>query len=134
MRRISLCLSLLLLVALLAACRKGEASAAGSSPTSSANPTVHVALIGTPELGDATVNVQVEQGGKGVSGATVKVTGNMNMAGMAPVIVTASEKKPGLYVSQGFHFSMAGAWVITADVTLPDGHKVSRDLKVNVSG
>jgi hypothetical protein len=135
MKRILLYLSPLLLVMLFAACRgDGQASTTSSSSTTATGPTVNVALADAPKLGDATINVQVQQGDKGVSGATVKVTGSMSMAGMAPVTSTATEKKPGLYVTQGFHFTMAGAWVITADVTLPNGHKVSQDLKVNVSG
>jgi hypothetical protein len=67
-----------------------------------------------------------------IDGAEVEVTGDMTHAGMSPEIERAEEVEPGVYRAEGFKFSMAGDWFITAEIELPDGNKVTRTLPVTV--
>jgi hypothetical protein len=47
----------------------------------------------------------------------------MTHAGMVPVVADAPEVEDGVYRSDGFAFDMAGDWIITVDVTHPDGRR-----------
>ena len=67
-----------------------------------------------------------------VAGAEVRVEGNMNHAGMAPVFASAVEEEPGMYVVPGFRFTMAGGWILTVRVTLPDGRQASYEHATDV--
>lgn len=111
-------------------------SAAASGATSAADGglKVRVELDGTPKLGVVPVVVYVLDGDTGVSGATVKVTGDMTHAGMAPVLADAVETEPGLYRADAFAFTMAGDWIITTDVGLADGDERQVETSVTVPG
>ena len=116
----------LLAVFLLVAC--GPREAADDAPAaSSTNATddglrTRVEVDGDePTVGPATVTVYLLEDGQGVTGATVEVTGDMTHAGMAPVTADAPQDEPGLYRTEGFEFTMAGDWILTAEITLPDG-------------
>lgn len=87
-----------------------------------------------PAVGPAEVLVYLLDGTAGVSGAQVTVTGNMTHAGMEPVIAEAVEREPGLYAVPDFDLNMAGDWLLTADVTLPDGERASTDRPITVPG
>ncbi len=51
--------------------------------------------------------------GQPISGlGSVEVEGTMSHAGMKPVIVQAREEGDGVFVTQGFEFTMAGDWII----------------------
>lgn len=63
----------------------------------------------------------------------MKVVGNMTHAGMAPVLADAVEVEPGVYVAGGFAFSMAGDWIVDAEVTTEDGREASAEAFVNVA-
>ena len=140
--------ALLLSLLLLTACRAPETnvpnaptsvpSTAESETTqtqSSVPQSVRVETEGDPELGDSPVIVYVlGPNNDGVSGATVEVTGDMTHAGMVPVVATATESAPGLYRANDFEFTMAGDWVLTAEVTLPDGSKEIAEASVTVPG
>lgn len=94
---------------------------------------VEVTLLTRPaRVGPAAVEAVVEHGGARVLGATVRVTGDMTHAGMVPVIADAVELEDGVYRSEGFAFDMAGDWVLTVDVTRPDGGRQQGTLAVNV--
>jgi hypothetical protein len=86
---------------------------------------------GPPRTGPATIEVEVRLDGTPVDGATVRVTGDMTHAGMVPVVDHAVRVEPGLYRTESFAFTMAGDWILTVDVTYPDG--VSRQVEVAVS-
>ena len=130
---------------ILAACRPSAEPTTGStagSPTvegdqvqSSIPQSVRVETEEDPKLGDSPVIVYIlGPDNDGVSGATVEVTGDMTHAGMVPVVATATESAPGLYRADDFEFTMAGDWVLTAEVTLPDGTKESAETSVTVPG
>ena len=88
-----------------------------------------------PKIGPAPVRVYLlGANNKAVTGATVTVTGLMTHAGMEPVITEAPATENGLYQTKDFDFNMAGDWILQADVTLPDGGEVRKELSVTVPG
>ena len=122
---------------LLAGCRPSENSAASSSTTttSTAAPDgvqIRIEADGALALGEVPLVVYLLEDGAGVSGATVELTGDMTHAGMVPVIAEATEAEPGLYRAETFEFTMAGDWIITADVELPGGERETAELPVSV--
>lgn len=126
---------LLLFVLSLSACRPDEASeqpvrsqTTGTSDSVSAR----VETEGEPQVGQVPVVVYLLQDGAGISDAEVEVTGDMTHAGMTSVITAATEVEPGLYRAEDFEFTMAGDWVLTADVALPDGQRLSSETQVSV--
>jgi hypothetical protein len=64
-----------------------------------------------------------------VTGAHIRLEGNMNHPGMAPEFADASEISPGSY-SAPLDFTMGGDWVILFHVTLIDGRKIERQVDV----
>jgi hypothetical protein len=85
-----------------------------------------------PRVGPAEAVVELrDRQNQPVTGAAVKLEGNMNHAGMEPVFADAKETAPGRYTA-GLTFTMGGDWFVLIDATLPDGRKVSR--KVDVPG
>jgi hypothetical protein len=66
---------------------------------------------------------------KPVSGARVRLEGNMTHAGMTPVFAEAEEAEPGRYRAT-LEFTMAGDWVVLVHAALPDGRKIERQFDV----
>lgn len=66
---------------------------------------------------------------KPVSGARVRLEGNMTHAGMSPVFAEAIEVEPGRYRAT-LEFTMGGDWVVLVHAVLPDGRKVERQFDV----
>ncbi len=93
-----------------------------------------IAFDGEPRLGTVPGIVTVERGGERVTGATVELTGDMTHAGMIPVVRSAPEAAAGTYRADDFEFTMAGDWILTAKVTLPDGTNVTAETRVTVPG
>jgi len=137
---------IVLMVALiLAACNApGGNNGADSAADSAANQTnstlnaegvaIRTELSGDPALGEAEILIYVLDGTDAVEGADVTVTGDMTHAGMVPVIAEAPQQEPGLYATEGFEFTMAGDWIITTEVTMPDGTEHDGELAVTVPG
>ena len=128
----------LLALLLLVACGPREAAddapAASSAGTTDSELRMRVEVDGdAPTVGPATVTVYLLDGGEGVSGATVDVTGDMTHAGMAPVTADAPQQEPGLYRTDDFEFTMAGDWILTAEITLPDGTTRQATTQTRVS-
>lgn len=93
---------------------------------------IAVALAATPPaVGPAVVEVRPLLDDAPVEGATVQVVGDMTHAGMAPVQAQALPDEDGAYRTEDFAFTMAGDWVLSVDVTYPDG--TVRSTAVNVS-
>lgn len=110
--------------ALLAGCRKGAEAQADILIAHGITP--QPPAVGVP----ATVSLKVtDEAGRNVTGAKVKIEGNMSHAGMTPVFAEASEVAPGRYQAN-LAFSMSGDWVLLIDLTLPDGRKLQRQLEV----
>lgn len=95
---------------------------------------IRIEVEGEPTVGEATVLVYLlEEGGEGVSGAQVEITGDMTHAGMMPVVATATEAEPGLYRTEDFRFTMAGDWILTAEIELPGGSTATTERFVTVA-
>lgn len=73
-----------------------------------------------PRVGQVTITVGVTQAEKPITGARVKFEGNMSHAGMTPVSAEAREVDPGRYRAN-MELSMAGDWIVSVYVSLPDG-------------
>ena len=67
--------------------------------------------------------------GAPVTGARIKLEGNMSHAGMVPVFADARETESGRYQSS-MELSMAGDWFVLVHVTLPDGRKIDRQFEI----
>jgi hypothetical protein len=83
-----------------------------------------------PRVGPATITLRVtDNSGKLVSGARIKLEGNMSHAGMAPVFADAAEVEPGRYRSN-LELTMAGDWIVLIHLTLRDGARVERQFEI----
>lgn len=71
------------------------------------------------------------QSGAPVSGASVKIEGDMAHAGMGPVFAQAQAAGPGKYAGT-INFTMPGDWVLSVQASLPSGARFER--RVNVRG
>jgi hypothetical protein len=67
--------------------------------------------------------------GTAVTGARIKLEGNMSHAGMAPVFADAKEIQPGRYQAN-MELSMAGDWYVSVRVTLADGRQFDREIEI----
>ena len=139
MRFVSL-LSLLILFSLvlaLGACRpdsaEGDSSGAGSTTTAD-GVQLRLETAGDPQLGNVPVNVYLLKDGEGVSGAEIEIVGDMTHSGMVAVITNATETEAGLYTASDFEFTMAGDWIITAEIGLPSGETETVETNVTVPG
>lgn len=96
---------------------------------------IAVALLERPaRVGPAVVEVRPQLDGAAVAGATVRVVGDMTHAGMVPVVADATDVGGGVYRTSDFLFDMAGDWVLSVDVTYPDGTVRAAALAVSVAG
>lgn len=122
---------------LLAGCRPPDGgSGSGAAGDGDAARTVRAELASEPAVGPAEVRVTVLEGGEPVEGAGVEIVGDMTHAGMAPVLADATDADgaAGVYLSEDFEFSMAGDWILTVDVTYPDGSEVREEVRLTVPG
>jgi YtkA-like len=80
--------------------------------------------------GPVTVTLRLsDSAAQPVTGAHIKIEGDMTHAGMAPVFGDAKEVEPGRYQSP-LVFQMAGDWVVLLHITLPDGKKLEQQFNV----
>lgn len=109
--------------------------AIGCHPVGSSAPEVQVGLTlepSPPVVGEAEVSLKLsDASGSPLEGATVRLEGNMNHAGMKPSFSELREVEPGRY-SGTLEFTMGGDWFILVNVQTPDGMAVER--KVDVRG
>lgn len=74
-----------------------------------------------PAVGEATLIVTVtDMDGKPINGATVRVHGDMDHAGMEPVNGETADSEAGAY-RVPFAWTMGGGWILDVTVNLPDG-------------
>ncbi len=121
---------LILIALLLAACQR-PASSSGED-----NADVQISLQPAPEE-EAMIVMLANADGTPITDAIVALEGNMNHAGMIPVLAEevtddADGSVDGHY-RLPFTFTMLGDWIITVDVTLADGSSFSRNLDVRAS-
>lgn len=124
------------LVLLVPGCKRPDttASQAGTATVATSGIQARVELDGEPQLGKLPLTVYLLADGTGVSGAEVEITGDMTHAGMVPVITNATETEAGLYRAEDFTFTMAGDWILTTDIKLPDGGTERVETLVTVPG
>jgi len=90
----------------------------------------HEVMPRPPRVGTATITLSVaDDAGRPVSGASVRLEGDMSHAGMKPVFGEAKESEPGRY-RVALEFTMAGDWVVLVHLTLPDGSRVEQQFDV----
>jgi hypothetical protein len=83
-----------------------------------------------PHIGPATVVVTLNDAqGQPIAGAEMSLEGNMNHAGMVPVLAEASEVSPGRYEAT-LEFTMGGDWFILVQAALPDGRALEHQVDV----
>jgi hypothetical protein len=90
----------------------------------------HEVLPQPPRVGRVEIRLRpTDASRKPLTGAHIKLEGNMSHAGMSPVFVDASEVSPGEYRAN-MNLSMAGDWIILVHLTLPDGAKLVDGAKL----
>ncbi|MGI5835653.1 MAG: FixH family protein [Chloroflexota bacterium] len=100
--------------------------------TEAGGPEVLLEVVTDKAVGDATVEVTLlAAGGDPIEDATVLVRGDMNHAGMKLVFSEAKSTGGGRYRTEDFTFTMGGDWILTAEVTLPDGQRLERSVNVD---
>ena len=117
--------------AVLVSCKPGHG---GGDATATGDPHVTISATASehPAVGPLTVVVTVTKDGAPLEGAKVTVTGDMTHAGMVPVVDDATADGAGAYRTNDFTFTMAVEWVLTVDVTEPDGAKAQKIAFVSV--
>lgn len=85
----------------------------------------------TPKVGSNTFSLKLTDAAsaKPLSGARVRLEGNMTHAGMAPVFADAAEVEPGRYRAT-LELTMSGDWVVLVHAALADGRQVERQLEL----
>lgn len=126
MRRVLLCLILALL---LAACRQS------AQPTATPATAVDIDLLVEPTpitTGEAALVITLRAAdGTPIDGASVSVRGDMNHAGMVPVLGETSASENGVY-RVPFEFTMRGDWIITVTAALPGGGETAEVFDLSV--
>lgn len=129
LRVLALCLCGVLLMS---ACNAPGASQAATDD-------LQISLIPAPEAnaGKTLTVVLADANGDPITDASVSLEGNMNHAGMVPVITgSVTDEADGSvdgHYQVPFAFTMFGDWIITVKITQADGTSVSRNLDVQVS-
>lgn len=83
-----------------------------------------------PRVGKATLNLTLRDSiDKLITGADVKLEGNMSHPGMKPVIAKAQEVGPGQYSAE-MNFTMAGDWFVIVTTSLGDSTEVEKQIKI----
>ncbi len=86
-----------------------------------------------PGVGKYTLNVSVfDSENNPVNNAQVSVKGDMTHAGMLPVLATATNGDKGQY-KVPFEWTMGGDWIVTIQVTLPDGTVAEESFPMVIS-
>ena len=108
-------------------------NACGGRATPASDLRIELRTAENIHTGAATLTIHVTNAaGQPVEDAAVTVEGNMTHAGMTPVLANGQGGPDGLY-SVPFNWTMAGDWVVTVKVTLPDGRQAQADFPVGVT-
>jgi len=134
-RRTRLLVSLLILIVLIfAGCQRiGQAPSADGTGE---NADIQIALHPMP-LEEILAVVLTDADGAPITDATVALEGNMNHAGMIPVLANpvaddADGDADGHY-HLPFTFTMFGDWIVSVTVNLADGSSFTRNLDVQAN-
>lgn len=120
---------------LLAACFSRTPSPAAESTATA--PEIQVTLLPADQQEGGSLALRLtDVTGTPITDATVRLEGDMNHAGMIPVISDPAEHTgDGIYRTP-FEFTMLGEWIISVFITLADGteHLERIDMSVNSEG
>ncbi len=125
MRRLCVLIALLLVVG----CQTGAPTPAATAQAAQIALTM---VPATPTVGTSTFTIVVTRSGQPISDAQVDVRGDMNMAGMPPVLGSDRTNAQG-EISLPFKWSMGGDWIVTVTVTLADKSQVSQTFNMTVN-
>ena len=90
----------------------------------------HQVLPQLPRVGQVEIRLRVTDASrKPLTGAQIKLEGNMSHAGMSPVFVDTLEVAPGEYRAN-MNLSMAGDWIVLVHLTLRDGATLERQFEI----
>ncbi|HVU14152.1 MAG TPA: FixH family protein [Phototrophicaceae bacterium] len=125
MRKLFFWIALLLLV--------GCQSAAPTPAATSQAAQIALTMVpAAPTVGTSTLTIVVTHNGQPISNAQVDARGDMNMAGMPPLLGSAKTDAQG-EISLPFTWSMSGDWVVTVTVTLADKSQVTQTFNLTVN-
>lgn len=131
-RKIAVMSVLALLMVITSGCRES----AQATPTP-AEDGVNIQLTWQPNpplVGEASLQVVItDANGQAVQGASVDVRGDMNHAGMTPVIREDLLTDANGLVEIPFEWTMGGDWFVVVTATLPDGTTAERRFDLVVS-
>ncbi|MCA9902842.1 MAG: FixH family protein [Anaerolineae bacterium] len=86
-----------------------------------------------PRIGDASLLVTLTNAqGEPINDARISVRGDMNHAGMRPVLREAENGEGGVYRIP-FEWTMGGDWLVDVEVTLSDGTSARRRFDYTVT-
>lgn len=106
---------------------------AGCNPAGSEKPDIQVDLNLTPSppvVGESQVDLKLASAsGEPLTGAEVRLEGNMNHAGMKPSFADLEEGEPGQY-SGTLEFTMGGDWFILVTAKTAAGQTVQHKIDV----
>lgn len=83
--------------------------------------------------GQTLVVTLTDKDGGAITDATVRLEGNMNHAGMTPVLVEPVTDSPDGVYQVPFGFTMRGDWIVTVTVTQADGTIYTQDFDLTVT-
>jgi len=112
----------------------GSSCARASQQDESADVQIKLAPIPFPAIiGDSRLVVQIaDDTGSPIDDAHMAVKGSMSHAGMVPVLADVEGGgKDGVY-NVPFEWTMAGDWIVTVDVRLPDGTVAEEQFDIAV--
>ena len=112
----------------------GSGCARASQQADSANVQITMTAIPfPPHIGDSRLVIQVtDEMGSPIDDAYLAIKGDMTHAGMAPVLAEVDGGgEAGVYTIP-FEWTMAGDWVVTVDLQLPDGTKAQERFDMAV--
>ena len=121
LRQISCVLTFALL---LTACRQQSPS----SSDISLDVSVNGLLVGQSQI---IVSVRDKNGNSIENPGAIELRGDMDHAGMAPVFAESSEAINGVFTLP-FEWTMAGAWILEANLTLGSGERVTESFRYEV--
>jgi hypothetical protein len=91
-----------------------------------------IIAVESTSVGETALLVTVtDKEGTPIDNATVSVKGDMSHAGMVPVLADATNGENGVY-EMPFEWTMGGDWIVTVEVTLPDGRSATQQFNYSI--